>query len=59
MSEIQETPKSKNGLFITLIAALAVVIGIMGYKMSNTNKALDDCEKSNKMFCVVKQVLDC
>lgn len=48
MSEIQETPKSKNGLFITLIAALAVVIGIMGYKMSNTNKALDDCEKSNK-----------
>ena len=48
MSEIQEAPKSKNGLFLTIIVVLTVILGIMGYKMSTTSKSLDACEKSNK-----------
>ena len=48
MSEIQETTKSKNGLFIALIAALVVAVAFMGYKISSANKALTDCEQTNK-----------
>lgn len=48
MSETNENPKKSNGAFIAVIILLLLALGVMAYKISGKNTALNVCMNENK-----------